>query len=180
MALAGYKMISMVLLVVLVALAGVSPVFAPTEPAIILNPTAACRGEAVQVSESRFYTPVGASFIGGIVLSSDPGGLIGDYECGQILPDQASDNLGIPLCVFHVSESASCGHYTVTVAFSGDEFSIDQAIMAQFDVAGPCCAAIGGCVQPVNTFALISPWLLAIGLIGCVGTVVVVAKKRGA
>jgi len=38
-------------------------------------------------------------------------------------------------------------------------------------VAGPCCAAVGGCVQPVNTFTLLSPWLAVIALVGCIGTV---------
>jgi hypothetical protein len=37
---------------------------------------------------------------------------------------------------------------------------------------------VGGVMEPVNTFALISPWLAVIGLVGCIGTVVVVAKKR--
>jgi hypothetical protein len=40
------------------------------------------------------------------------------------------------------------------------------------------CCAVGGCVQPVNTFGLIAPWVAVVGLVGCIGTVVVVAKKR--
>jgi hypothetical protein len=38
--------------------------------------------------------------------------------------------------------------------------------------------AVGGVVIPVNTFAVLAPWLAVIGLVGCIGTVVVVAKKR--
>jgi len=38
--------------------------------------------------------------------------------------------------------------------------------------------AVGGIVIPVNTFAVLAPWLAVIGLVGCIGTVVVVAKKR--
>jgi hypothetical protein len=38
--------------------------------------------------------------------------------------------------------------------------------------------AVGGVVMPTNTFALVSPWLAVIGLVGCIGTVVVVTKKR--
>jgi hypothetical protein len=30
----------------------------------------------------------------------------------------------------------------------------------------------------VNTFALLSPWLAVVGLVGCIGTAVVVAEKR--
>ena len=80
-----------------------------------------------------------------------------------------------------VSESASCGHYTVTVTLPVDSgVSVDDSALSvsgPFDVAGPC-RAVGGCVQPVNTFALLSPWLAVIGLVGCVGTVVVIAKKH--
>jgi hypothetical protein len=32
-------------------------------------------------------------------------------------------------------------------------------------------------VMPVNTVALVSPWVAAIGAVGCIGTVVVVAKR---
>jgi len=38
--------------------------------------------------------------------------------------------------------------------------------------------SVGGVVIPPNTFALVSPWLAVIGLVGCIATVVVVAKKR--
>jgi hypothetical protein len=37
---------------------------------------------------------------------------------------------------------------------------------------------VGGVVTPVNNFALLTPWLAVIGLVGCISTVVVVAKKR--
>jgi TolB protein len=39
-------------------------------------------------------------------------------------------------------------------------------------------APVGGNVQPVNAFAALAPWLAVIGLVGCIGTVFVVAKKR--
>ena len=41
-----------------------------------------------------------------------------------------------------------------------------------------CSAAVGGVVIPANTLALLSPWLAVIGLVGCIGTAVAVAKKR--
>jgi hypothetical protein len=42
----------------------------------------------------------------------------------------------------------------------------------------PASAPVGGVVIPVNTFAVLAPWLAVIGLVGCIGAVVVVAKKR--
>jgi hypothetical protein len=39
-------------------------------------------------------------------------------------------------------------------------------------------AAVGGVVIPVNMFAVLAPWLAVIGLIGCIGTVALVTKKR--
>lgn len=37
---------------------------------------------------------------------------------------------------------------------------------------------VGGVVMPANTFAIAAPWLAIVGLVGCIGTVAVVAKKR--
>lgn len=39
-------------------------------------------------------------------------------------------------------------------------------------------AGVGGFVGPVNKLAVLAPWLAVIGLVGCIGTIVVVAKKR--
>jgi hypothetical protein len=174
-------MISMVLLVVLVALAGVSPVFA--QPSITFDPPAACPGENVTILAN---IPIPDDVVGGgisvaavsplaiaAIVSSDPDGLIVDPECGRVVEDTTVDTVQ---CTFVVSESARCGRYTVTVALP-DEGS-GPSVSGPFDVAGPCCPAVGGCVQPVNTFALLSPWLAVMGLVGCLGTAVVVAKKR--
>ena len=103
------------------------------------------------------------------MLSSDPGGLLSEPGC-QIGLD--TDDLEIR-CSFVVSESARCGRYTVTLPVDGS----GRSVSGIFDVAGPSCA-VGGCVQPVNTFALLSPWLAVVGLVGCIGTAVVVAEKR--
>jgi hypothetical protein len=43
-----------------------------------------------------------------------------------------------------------------------------------------CAAPVGGVVTPANTLALVAPWLAVIGLVGCIGTVAVVVKKRRA
>ena len=40
--------------------------------------------------------------------------------------------------------------------------------------------AVGGFIEPVNKLAIVAPWLVVIGLLGCIGTVVLVAKKRHA
>jgi hypothetical protein len=42
----------------------------------------------------------------------------------------------------------------------------------------PTCPAVGGAVATVNAFSILAPWLAVIGLVGCMGAVVVVAKKR--
>ena len=39
-------------------------------------------------------------------------------------------------------------------------------------------APVGGVVMPANTLALVAPWLAVIGVVACIGTAVVVAKKR--
>ena len=42
----------------------------------------------------------------------------------------------------------------------------------------PTCGAVGGVVIPANTLAVLGPWLAVIGLVGCIGTVALVTKKR--
>ncbi len=39
-------------------------------------------------------------------------------------------------------------------------------------------APVGGFVESVNKLTVLAPWFAVIGLVGCVGTIVVVAKKR--
>jgi hypothetical protein len=41
-----------------------------------------------------------------------------------------------------------------------------------------CPAAVGGVVMPANMLALVSPWLAVIGVVGCISTIAVIAKKR--
>ena len=97
MGLAGYKTTSMVLLIVLVALALGSPVFAAEDEAfLILTPAAACPGETVTVTVPTITVTVTTDDIvgGGIsvaavsplsyitpVLSSKPLGLIANPVC---------------------------------------------------------------------------------------------------
>jgi len=183
--LAGLKTISIVFLVV--ALAGASPVFADGT-VTTLTPAAACpnaEGILVHVSGITVGSVSGGLTVEAIpilfissdgppinFLSSVPDGLVVGGSCGNIQPDGTLD------CQFDVSESASCGHYTVKVMVHIPDQTDIEIGSAPFDVAGTCCPAVGGCLQPVNTFALLSPWLAVIGLVGCIGTVVVVAKKQ--
>jgi hypothetical protein len=69
-------------------------------------------------------------------------------------------------------------------SFYGDSLaglsnSPDGNFLIRVDI-DPIVAPVGGIVAPVNTFAVLAPWLAVIGLVGCIGTVVVVAKKRRA
>jgi hypothetical protein len=59
------------------------------------------------------------------------------------------------------------------VGYTGGDFLLRAYVDP---VSGP----VGGIMIPVNTLALVAPWLAVVGLVGCIGTVVVVAKKRRA
>jgi hypothetical protein len=56
---------------------------------------------------------------------------------------------------------------------SSEQTSTDQDPYIDYTLA-----PVGGVVMPANTFAVLVPWLAVIGQVGCIGTVVVVAKKR--
>jgi hypothetical protein len=100
---------------------------------------------------------------------------------------------GCPLVYdFDTSLSAdSSGNYQFTTSFPAGRYSVyandlsyspaPKSLCVNLQVGGPppvTAAPVGGVVMPTNTFALVSPWLAVIGLIGCIGTAVVVAKKR--
>ena len=88
----------------------------------------------------------------------------------------------------------STGAYTVTdhtglVAGSysalAQDFSYGASapgVCVDFTVSSPppppSPTAVGGVVMPANNFAIFVPWVAVIGLVGCISTVVVVAKKR--
>ncbi len=52
----------------------------------------------------------------------------------------------------------------------------DRSEWGQLVLGSP--SPVGGIVTPLNTFAILVPWLAVIGLAGCAATVVVVAKKE--
>ena len=99
--------------------------------------------------------------------------------------------------VIHTSGTNDGGGYAVSNAgpgpyAAGDEWNLDRfagwiltccplsdlAFKTYVATAPPSPTAVGGVVLPANTLVLVAPWLTIIGLVGCVGTAVVVAKKR--
>jgi hypothetical protein len=72
------------------------------------------------------------------------------------------------------------GSWSMTFSLNAGSWSAqasdfnDASACVPFTVTTP----VGGVVTIANTFALVSPWLALVGLVGCIGTVVVVAKKR--
>jgi hypothetical protein len=69
---------------------------------------------------------------------------------------------------------APAGEYTVTITGN----PVSDHVRTVFVNEGGSCPAVGGVVMPVNTLAILGPWFAVIGLVGCIGTAIVVAKKR--
>lgn len=182
MGLAHPKTICLLLLVVLVGLVGGSPVFGVDGAYVALTPISGCPGTQVSLEAyfPSFDDLVSAGSSGdqlSVSISSVPDGLISQLVCA------IETNLSLELsCTFAVSESACSGPNTVIVTLKAavDSVSVSESASASFDVHITCGRAcpVGGCVQPVNTFGLISPWLAVIGLVGCIGTAIVVTKNR--
>lgn len=42
----------------------------------------------------------------------------------------------------------------------------------------PISEAVGGVITTVNTLSILTPWMAVLGIVGCISTVVLVAKKR--
>jgi hypothetical protein len=102
---------------------------------------------------------------GSCIISSSPNGLISNPVC-TLTGHGATESASFTVAC------APAGLYTVTVTGAEED---EQSVV--FNNEGGACA-VGGIVMPVNTVALVSPWLAAIGLVGCIGTIVVVAMKR--
>jgi hypothetical protein len=66
----------------------------------------------------------------------------------------------------------------VTITLSGCDTEGCFVVIDCTFTNSPIGPAVGGVVLPANNFAIIAPWLAVIGVVGCIGTVVVVAKKR--
>ena len=75
--------------------------------------------------------------------------------------------------------SISCDGRTLAVGHYANPQT--TAYLLDTGYSSPCCGAgeaVGGAVMPVNILASLGPWLAVIGVVGCVGTAVVIAKKR--
>lgn len=170
LALAGVKAISILSLMVVVALAGVSPVYGTS---LTVSPSSGCAGTIVTI---EYSFPSGSDVDVSSIFLKYPN-LFEPFQCSvRILDDTVEGR-----CEPRVSASACSGRYAFTAIEDGQVVAT-----AYFTVPSTCpgvqpCpvgAAVGGCVQPVNSFALLSPWIAVIGVAGCIGTVVVFAKKR--
>jgi hypothetical protein len=60
-------------------------------------------------------------------------------------------------------------------AWSLDE---EDNLMFRAIVGSTAAPPVGGVAIPANTLAILGPWLAVIGVVGCIGTIVVIAKKR--
>ena len=80
------------------------------------------------------------------------------------------------------SISISCDGGTLAVGTEGGGGG--TAYLFDTGFSTPCCGRevsgrepVGGILMPANTFTVFAPWLAVIGAVGCIGTVVVVAKR---
>jgi hypothetical protein len=128
---------------------------------ISLTPSCGGPGTRVTFSGSGFDAAIERCAVQSGLISFGP-------HCGVTGPGTVSG-------YFTVRDGAS-GKYTVTVTGYIGEGTIAGEASAEYNTD---CPAVGGVVEPANTFALLSPWLAVIGLAGCIGTVAVVARKRG-
>ena len=97
-----------------------------------------------------------------------------------------SMSLPITVLVYDLVGYPTSSHYnTYCCYFLQGDFTGTFVVCYSPDVpVGGLCptavggTAVGGLLIPANSFAVLSPWLAVIGLVGCIGTVVLVAKKR--
>ena len=73
--------------------------------------------------------------------------------------------------------SISCDGGTLAVG----HYPQDTAYLLDTEYSSPCCGveeAVGGVMMPVNAFAMLSPWLALVGVVGCVCVVALVIRNR--
>jgi len=112
--------------------------------------------------------------------------LVVDLTAGEInIQSKVTGNLNIQL-----GEDCTFSNLVSQYAFvTGAGFNLNLQLLANTGTChlgvldlvltfGNAAAAVGGVVIPVKAFAVLAPWLAVIGLVGCIGTVFVVAKKR--
>jgi hypothetical protein len=112
--------------------------------------------------------------------------LVVDLTAGGInIQSKVTGNLNIQRgedCTFSnlVSQYASVtgAGFNLNLQLLANTGTCDLGVLDLVLTFGNAVAAVGGVVIPVKAFAVLAPWLAVIGLIGCISTVVVVAKKR--
>jgi hypothetical protein len=104
-------------------------------------------------------------------FASSPAGLVGTTRGTDFVCNIVSDG-SIETAWFRVAAGAS-GSYSVTVSYFG-QASAPVQFTADDSLGGP----VGGVVVPANTLAILTPWLAVIGLVTCIGTLVVVARRQ--
>jgi len=144
---------------------------------IVLSLTASAYADTITITPS--LGPVGTH----VVVTTGEDFTLGDTSC--TVSSKPSGLISNPTCVLSpvdLGQSASAsftvacapaGDYTVTLTGNPSE----NQVSTSFSNEGGSCP-VGGVVMPANTFAIAAPWLAVIGLVGCIGTAVVVAKKR--
>ena len=91
-----------------------------------------------------------------------------------------SISLPITVWVYDLVGYPTSSHYNIYCCYylQGD-FTGTFVVCYSPDVSvGGACPeeAVGGVVIPANTLAVLAPWLAVIGVVGCIGTIVAVAK----
>jgi hypothetical protein len=88
---------------------------------------------------------------------------------GWVLTDVTC--VGLPI----VPESSSFTYIRGGVIVT---YVVGDHVTCAFTNSPAPAAPVGGVVMPAGTLAILGPWLAFIGVVGCIGTAVVIAKKR--
>ena len=131
---------------------------------ILLQPSSVTQGMSVQASADE--VPVG----GPATLQVWGTSTCWAGTAALIVPIDA-ENGGYS--VTFSTSSLAVGTHCVT-----DDYGDSPAILTVTAAPSPAPAPVGGVLMPANMLALIAPWVAVIGLVSCIGTAVVVAKKR--
>lgn len=116
--------------------------------------------------------PAGFNLVGGgtYPIYSAP---TGDYTVTEVVPS------GWVLTKVYCEGTVSLPPYSTFTYIPGGV--VIHFVEGDFVICGftnSPAAPVGGLVMPANTFAILAPWLAVIGLVGCIGTVVVAKKRR--
>ena len=144
------RLFAVAVLAVVLALASVQGAFA-TITSVSMEPGCGPPGTTVEL-----HVTATAQF--SVLFDPEPEDLSCRYNSEGVTMD----------CVFTVPE----GVHKTTITI------VEQQGASRVLTFGDCPAAVGGVAEPVSMVALVSPWLALIGLVGCIGTIVVVSKKR--